>query len=163
MSKKKRFSFLQTFFLKSFLDIFLCPISKLKKKFWIFDFLPLLLLLKIAIYPQKNDISCFLHCFHIFGGTFCIKIYFPFLNCFILINFLYFFILLKHKYLIRVIFFIKNLPINYPSLSKIIQKLSNRSQKNPKKLKKSQKNPIFSLFSLCSHLSFCKKSCYHLT
>jgi hypothetical protein len=31
--KKKRFSFLQTFFLKSILDIFLCPISKLKKKF----------------------------------------------------------------------------------------------------------------------------------
>ena len=33
-SKKKWFSFLQTFFLKSILDIFLCPISKLKKKFW---------------------------------------------------------------------------------------------------------------------------------
>ncbi len=32
--KKKWFSFLQTFFLKSILDIFLCPISKLKKKFW---------------------------------------------------------------------------------------------------------------------------------
>ena len=32
-SKKKWFSFLQTFFLKSILDIFLCPISKLKKKF----------------------------------------------------------------------------------------------------------------------------------
>ncbi len=31
--KKKRFSFSQTFFLKSILDIFLCPISKLKKKF----------------------------------------------------------------------------------------------------------------------------------
>ena len=31
--KKKWFSFLQTFFLKSILDIFLCPISKLKKKF----------------------------------------------------------------------------------------------------------------------------------
>jgi hypothetical protein len=40
-SKKKWFSFLQTFFLKSFLDIFLCPISKLKKKFWIFHSLPL--------------------------------------------------------------------------------------------------------------------------
>ena len=39
-SKKKWFSFLQTFFLKSILDIFLCPISKLKKKFWIFDSLP---------------------------------------------------------------------------------------------------------------------------
>ena len=33
-SKKKWFSFLQTFFLKSILDIFLCPISKIKKKFW---------------------------------------------------------------------------------------------------------------------------------
>ena len=32
-SKKKWFSFLQTFFLKSILDIFLCPISKIKKKF----------------------------------------------------------------------------------------------------------------------------------
>jgi len=31
--EKKWFSFLQTFFLKSILDIFLCPISKLKKKF----------------------------------------------------------------------------------------------------------------------------------
>ena len=31
--KKKRFSFLQTFFLKSFLDIYLCPISKIKKEF----------------------------------------------------------------------------------------------------------------------------------
>ena len=39
--KKKRFSFLQTFFFKSILDIFLCPISKLKKKFWKFDSLPL--------------------------------------------------------------------------------------------------------------------------
>ena len=41
--KKKWFSFLQTFFLKSFLDIFLCPISKLKKKFWKLRFFPFFL------------------------------------------------------------------------------------------------------------------------
>jgi hypothetical protein len=31
--KKKGFSFLQTFFLKSILDIYLCPNSKIKKEF----------------------------------------------------------------------------------------------------------------------------------
>ena len=32
--KKKRFSFFETFFLKWKLDIYFCPFSKLKKKFW---------------------------------------------------------------------------------------------------------------------------------
>ena len=136
--KKKRFSFLQTFFLKSFLDIYLCPISKIKKEFQkvtCFPFFPFFFSLKIAIYPPKINILYFLHCFHIFGGTFD-NLYFYFLICFILINFLYFLSYVKHKYLIWVIFFIKNIPINYPSLSKIIQKLSKRSKKNPKNLEK---------------------------
>ena len=57
--KKKWFSFLQTFFLKSILDIFLCLISKLKKKFWKLQLFPFFDSLKNAIYPPKIDISYF--------------------------------------------------------------------------------------------------------
>ena len=68
--KKKWFSFLQTFFLKSILDIFLCPISKLKKKFWKLQLFPFFDSLKNAIYPLKIDISYFFCWNRIFGGTF---------------------------------------------------------------------------------------------
>jgi hypothetical protein len=84
--------------------------------------------------------------------------------------FLYFFVFfyfIHEKYIIIKFFFIENVPINYPSLSiiiqktrKIIQKLSNRSQKIPKNSEKSEKNPIFSRFFLWSHHPFCEKSCY---
>ena len=148
------------------MDIFLCPISKIKKEFQkvhVFSiFLSLFLPLKIAIYPPKINISCFLHCFHVFRGTFCIKI-FSLPNLFYLNKLFVFLSYIKHKYLIKHIFFIKNIPINYPSLSKIIQKLSIRSRKNPKKLKKSPKNHFFLLFFLWSHHCFCKMLYYHLT
>ena len=68
--KKKWFSFLQTFFLKSILDIFLCPISKLKKKFWKLQVFPFFDSWEIIIYPPKIDISCFFYGNRIFGGTF---------------------------------------------------------------------------------------------
>ena len=68
--KKKWFSFLQTFFLKSILDIFLCPISKLKKKFWKLQLFPFFDSWEIIIYPPKIDISCFFYGNRIFGGTF---------------------------------------------------------------------------------------------
>ena len=69
-SKKKWFSFLQTFFLKSILDIFLCPISKLKKKFWKLQVFPFLDLVNITIHPSEIDFSCFFCGIRIFRGTF---------------------------------------------------------------------------------------------
>ena len=114
---------------------------------------PFFLPLKIAIYPQKNDISCFLHCFHIFGGTFCIKI-FSLPNLFYLNKFFVFFILLKHKYLIIHIFFIKNIPINYPSLSKKCAKLSKSYPffliDSEKSRKISKKSLFFTFFIMVS-------------
>jgi hypothetical protein len=87
--------------------------------------------------------------------------------------FLYFFVFfyfIHEKYIIIKFFFIENVPINYPSLSiivqksrKIIQKLSNRSNKIPKNPEKSEKNRIFSLFFLWSHRIFCEKSLHHLS
>ena len=62
--KKKGFSFFETFFLKSFLDIYLCPISKLKKKFLIFDsfplFLPFFCLKKYHLSPENQYFMFFL-------------------------------------------------------------------------------------------------------
>ena len=69
-SKKKWFSFLQTFFLKSILDINKCPISKLKKKFWKVQDFSLFLHWNIAIHPPKIVISCFFCGIRILGGTF---------------------------------------------------------------------------------------------
>jgi hypothetical protein len=87
--------------------------------------------------------------------------------------FLYFFVFfyfIHEKYIIIKFFFIENVPINYPSLSiivqksrKIIQKFSIRFQKHSKNWEKSLKNPIFSLFCLWSHPRFYKISCYHLS
>jgi hypothetical protein len=69
---------------------------------------------------------------------------------FYLNKFFVFFILLKHKYLIIHIFFIKNIPINYPSLSKKDAKLSkncpNGLKKSRKILKKSEKITFFHFF-----------------
>jgi hypothetical protein len=72
-SKKKWFSFLQTFFLKSILDIFLCPISKLKKKFWKIGFFPLFDLFSTLgnyyLSPENQYFMFFLRNLH-FGGNF---------------------------------------------------------------------------------------------
>jgi hypothetical protein len=84
-------------------------------------------------------------------------------------TFFVFFYFIHKKYLIIKFFFIKNVPINYPSLSKNRAKLSksyplflNRYEKIWKKSEKNPKNPIFSLFCLWCHPHFYKKSCYHL-
>jgi hypothetical protein len=83
-------------------------------------------------------------------------------------DFFIFFYFIHEKYIIIKFFFIKNVPINYPSLSKKHAKLSKscptgpkKSRKIPKNPEKSKKNPIFSRFFLWSHRNFCKKSCYH--
>ena len=85
-------------------------------------------------------------------------------------TFLSFFILLIKKYTIIKFFFIKNVPINYPPLSKKCAKLSKncpffltgpkKSQKNPKN---PEKIPIFSLFFLWSQHTFRQKWYYHLS
>ena len=74
-----------------------------------------------------------------------------------------FFYFIQKKYILIKYFFSINVPINYPPLSKIIQKLSNRSRKIPKNPEKSRKNPIFNVFFLCSQPHFCQKSLHHLT
>ena len=85
-------------------------------------------------------------------------------------TFLSFFILLMKKYIIIKFFFIKNVPINYPPLSKKREKLSKNCPFSPKKIKKfqknpkkSRKNPIFSFFFLWSQRHYCQKSTDHLT
>jgi hypothetical protein len=72
-----------------------------------------------------------------------------------------FFYFIQKKYIFIKYFFTINVPINYPPLSKIIQKLSKnypffqiRSQKIQKNPEKSRKSPIFSLFSLWSQPHF---------
>ena len=74
------------------------------------------------------------------------------------------------KYIIIKYFFIINVPINYPPLSKKSLNLSKscpfgskkikKFQKNPKK---SRKNPKFSFFFLCSKRHYFQKSTDHLT
>jgi hypothetical protein len=68
--EKKWFSFLQTFFLKSILDIFLCPISKLKKKFWKLQVFPFFRLLgNYHLSPETRYFIFFLLKSH-FRGNF---------------------------------------------------------------------------------------------
>ncbi len=85
-------------------------------------------------------------------------------------TFLSSFILLMKKYIIIKYFFIINVPINYPPLSKKCAKLSKSCPFASKKIQKIQKNPeksrkisIFSHFSLWSHPYFCQKSSNHLS
>ncbi len=61
-------------------------------------------------------------------------------------TFLSFFILLMKKYIIIKYFFIKNVPINYPPLSKKCAKLSKSYPFASKKIQKIQKNPEKSRF-----------------
>ena len=68
-SKKKWFSFLQTFFLKSILDINKCPISKLKKKFWKVQDFSLFLPLKKCYSSPKTRYFMFFLRFSYFGGN----------------------------------------------------------------------------------------------
>ena len=167
--KKKWYSFLQTFFLKSILDIFLCPISKLKKKFWKVENIPFFQLLKITIYPPKIDISYFFCWNRIFGGTFC---KFTFLSWFILFYiifydiFVFFYFINEKIYYYKIFFHYKcsyKLSTIIQKILNFIQKLSIRSEKIPKNPEKSRKNPIFLLFFLWSHPRFCQKSTHHLT
>ena len=65
----------------------------------IIHFFPYIFYKKNAIHPQKINILYFLHSFCIFGGTFCIKIFFI-LIYFILFDFLYFLSYPYIKYLI---------------------------------------------------------------
>ena len=78
-------------------------------------------------------------------------------------TFLSFFILLMNN---KIFFHYKcsyKLSVIIQKMRKVIQKLSNRSQKIPKKFEKSQKNPIFSLFRLWSQPPFWQKSLHHLS
>ena len=61
-------------------------------------------------------------------------------------TFLSFFILLMKKYIIIKYFFIINVPINYPLLSKKCAKLSKNCPFVSKKIQKIQKNPEKSRF-----------------
>ena len=84
-------------------------------------------------------------------------------------TFLVFFILFIKKFFLIKYIFIKNVPINYPPLSKKCAKLSKsypffligpkKSRKNPEK---SKKNPIFSRFFLWSRRRFYKMSTDHV-
>ena len=101
---------------------------------------------------------------HLIIHHFLILIYF------IVIDYLSFFILLMKKYIIIKYFFIINVPINYPPLSKKSLNLSKNCPFGPKKIKKFQKNPkkfrknpIFLPFFLCSQQHYCQKSTDHLT
>ena len=80
-----------------------------------------------------------------------------------------FFYFIQKKYIFIKYFFIINVPINYPPLSKKSLNLSKSCPIGPKKIRKIQKNPEksekypnFSLFFLWSRRYFCQKSCYHL-
>jgi hypothetical protein len=64
-----------------------------------------------------------------------------FLFCVILIDFMSFFILSRKKYIFIKYFFIINVPINYPPLSKKSLNLSKSCPIGPKKIRKIQKNP----------------------
>ena len=61
-------------------------------------------------------------------------------------TFLSFFILLMKKYIIIKYFFIINVPINYPPLSKKSLNLSKNCPFGPKKIRKIPKNPEKSRF-----------------
>ena len=123
----------------------------------------------IAIHPSEIDISCFFYGIRIFRGTFG-NLHFFILVYFIIIDYLSFFILLMKKKLLIKYFFIINVPINYPPLSKKSLILSKscptgpkKIRKIPKNLEKSRKIQIFSLFFLWSRLTFYKKSPHHLS
>ena len=77
--------------------------------------------------------------------------------------FVFFYFINEKKFLIKY-FFIINVPINYPSLSKKCAMLSKncpvglkKSKKNMKNSEKSKKIPIFSLFFLWSQHTFHQK------
>ncbi len=81
-----------------------------------------------------------------------------------------FFILLIKKMLLIKYFFIINVPINYPPLSKKSLNLSKSCPTEPKKIRKIPKNPeksrkipIFFIFFLWSRLIFYEKSLDHLS
>jgi hypothetical protein len=104
-----------------------------------------------------------------FLGELLIIHHFLILIYFIVTDYLSFFILLMKKKLLIKYFFIINVPINYPPLSKKSLNLSNSCPIGPKKIrkiqknpKKSEKNPNFSPFFLCSHPCFYQKSTAHL-
>ena len=131
------------------MDIFLCPISKLKKKFWklwFFPFFQPFFILEKLQFILQNSI------FHIFFMKFAFSeelsmIHnFLILIYFILINFLLFLSYIIHKYLIWVIFILKSSYKVVQKLSKVVQKLSSRSEKIRKNPKNSEKIPKKSNF-----------------
>ena len=154
------------FFFKIHFGHFLCPISKLKKKFWKLRFFPFFWLFfnfkKSLFIPTKIDISYFFMKIA-FLGELLIILHFLILICFILINYLYFLSYIIPKYLIWIIFLLKCSYKVVQKLSKVVQKLSNRSEKNQKKSKKSRKNRIFSFFFLWSQSNICQKTTHHLS
>jgi len=158
--KKKWFSFLQTFFLKSILDIFLCPISKLKKSFENSNFFHFSTLGKLSFIPRKSIFHIFFVEIAFSGELFVIS---HFLSWFILFYmifyelFVFFYFINEKIYYYKIFFHYKcsyKLSTVIQKILNFIQKLSIRSEKNKKISKKSQKIPkksdFFTFFLMVS-------------
>ena len=148
------------------MDIFLCPISKLKKKFWKLQLFHFFDSWEIIIYPPKIEFSCFFYGNRIFRGTFD---KFAFFNPNLFYHkrlFVFFYFINEKKVFNKIFFHYKcsyKLSTVIQKILNFIQKLSNRSEKNQKNPEKSEKNPIFSLFFLCSQRHFRQKLPHHLS
>ena len=117
---------------------------------------------EIIIYPPKIDISCFFYGIRIFGGTFDNSSFFNPNLFYYNILFVFFYFINEKKLLIKY-FFIINVPINYPPLSKKSLNLSKSCPISPKKIRKIPKNPeksrFFHFFSYGLDSFFMKSRC----
>ena len=149
MSKKRVFVF-TNFFLKSFLDIYWCPISKIKKEFQKSESFYILFTIKNCNLSPKNQYLIFFTWFSHFLGNLLYK---NICLTYIVLSYSIFY-LFYHIYesniLFEVFFHCYN-PINYPSLSKKDIKISKNYPIGPKKIwicwKKSEKIGFFHFFS----------------
>ena len=105
---------------------------------------------KLSFIPRKSIFCVFFMEFAFWEELFIIYCL-SFLFCVILIDFMSFFILSRKKYIFIKYFFIINVPINYPPLSKKSLNLSKSCPTEPKKIRKipknSEKSRFFSFFT----------------
>jgi hypothetical protein len=140
VEKKVVFIFQNFFFKIDFGHFFMSNFKIKKKVLKTLTFFMFSTIWKMLFIPWKSTFRVFFMKIRILGGTFD-NLYFIFLTYFMLCDVLWHFCLFLFYPSIIKYFFIKNVPIIYPSLSKKHLKLSKNCPFGPKKSQKIQKNP----------------------